>query len=227
MPRPPTAGVVVHDRELGLQHLRQPRALLRARRRRSDDHRVAARCDLAEPLREHRQRGHVVDGNLEESLHLARMEIHRQDAVGAGVLDHVRDHAGGDRLARCRLAILAGVEEARNDRRDPLRGCETSSVDHHHQLDQMGVDRRDRGLDQKDVGAANGLGVAAVGIAVREGLELDAAELGAQLRRDRFRELRVGAAGEEPQPLGRRVSHVRKLSQVPSDVPAADGLTES
>ena len=151
----------------------------------------------------------MVDGNVEESLNLARVEVHRQDAVRAGVLDHVRDHAGGDRLARGRLPVLAGIEEARNDRRDPLRGGETGGVDHHHQLDQVGVDRCDRGLHQKDIGAANGLGEAAVRIAVGEGLELHPAELRAQLRRDRLRELRMRAPGKEPQPLGHRQRHAR------------------
>ena len=83
-----------------LQHLRQPRALFRACRRRGDDDHVATGRDLAEPFREHRQRGHVVDRDLEEPLNLAGVEIHGQDAVRAGVLDHVRDHAGGDRLPR-------------------------------------------------------------------------------------------------------------------------------
>ena len=197
-------GVVVHDRELGAQHLRQPRSLLRTRRGRRDDDRFAAGCDLAEPVGEHRQRGHVVDRDVEEPLNLAGVKVHGQDAVGAGVLDHVRDHPGGDRLARRRLPVLAGIEEARNDCRDPLRGGEPGGVDHHHQLDQMDVDGRDGRLDQEDVGAADGLGVAAVGIAVGERLELDPTDLRPQLRGDSLRELRVRAAGEEPQPLHRR-----------------------
>ena len=163
----------------------------------------------------------MVDRNVEESLNLARVEVHREDAICTGVLDHVRDHPGGDRLAGCRFPVLAGVEESWNHRRDPLRGGETRGVDHHHQLDQMGVDRRDCGLHQKDVGATNGLGVAAVRIAVGEGLELDATELCAQRRRDRLRELRMRAAGEEPQPFGRRHCPRPELSQVPGDVLAA------
>ena len=39
------------------------------------------------------------------------VEIHRQDAVGAGELEHVGDEAAGDRLARLRLAVLARVRE--------------------------------------------------------------------------------------------------------------------
>ena len=97
--------VVVHDRELRVQHLRQPRPLLCPRRRGSNDDGVTAGRDLTEPLREHRQRRHVVDRDLEESLNLAGVEIHGQDAICTGVLDHVRDHAGSDRLAGRRLPV--------------------------------------------------------------------------------------------------------------------------
>ncbi len=57
------------------------------------------RCDrllqleVTDVLREERDRRHVVDGDVEEALHLAGVEIHREHAVGAGGLQHVRDEA--------------------------------------------------------------------------------------------------------------------------------------
>jgi hypothetical protein len=52
-------------------------------------------------------RGHVVDGNREEALYLAGVEVHRQHSVDSRELEHVRDEPRRDRLARLRLAVLA------------------------------------------------------------------------------------------------------------------------
>ena len=69
------------------------------------------------------------------------------------------------------------------------------------QLHQVLVDRLAAGLDDEDVGAADRLVVAAVRLAVRERLELDLAELDAELLGDPLREVGVRAAGEDHQPL--------------------------
>ena len=81
----------------------------------------------------------------------------------------------------------------------------------------MGVDRRDGGLDQEDVGAANRLGVAAVEIAVRERLELDPAELRAQRGRDRLCELRVRRPEKSRSRFLGVTSTSGKLPQAPGD----------
>ena len=67
---------------------------------RDRDDAVAGEAEVAEVLREERQRGHVVDRDREEPLDLAGVEVHRQHAIGAGELEHVRDEAARDRLAR-------------------------------------------------------------------------------------------------------------------------------
>ncbi len=74
---------------------------------RDGDDTIAGEPQVAEVLREQRQRRHVVDGDREEALDLARVEVHRQNAVGAGELEHVGDEPAGDRLTRLRLAVLA------------------------------------------------------------------------------------------------------------------------
>ena len=61
--------------------------------RRDRDDTLAGEPQVAEVLREKRQRGHVVDRDREEALDLARVEIHRQHAVDARELEHVRDEA--------------------------------------------------------------------------------------------------------------------------------------
>ena len=72
----------------------------------------------------------------------------------------------------------------RDDRGDPLRRGELRRLDHHQQLHQVPVDGLAAGLDDEDVGAADRLRVAAVGLAVRERLQLDVAELDVSVLRD-------------------------------------------
>ena len=76
------------------------RHLRPARIGRHRDDPVAVEAEVAEVAGEERQRGHVVDGDREEALDLPRVQVHGQDAVGAGELEHVGDEPPGDRLAR-------------------------------------------------------------------------------------------------------------------------------
>ena len=71
------------------------------------------------------------------------------------------------------------------------------------ELHEVAVDVADTGLDDEDVGAADRLVVAAVGLAVLERLELHVAELDAELLGDVLREIGMRAAGEDHQPLQR------------------------
>ena len=84
------------------------------------DHRV---LDLlvAEVVREHVDRGQLVDRDVEEALDLALVEVHREDPVRAGDRDHVGDEAGRDRDARLVLLVGAAVRVERDDGRDPAR----------------------------------------------------------------------------------------------------------
>ena len=83
---------LVHDREVGRDHLGELERVLRAPGiRRDRDDAIAGEPQVAEVLREQRQRRHVVDGDREEALDLPGVEVHRQNAVGAGQLEHVGD----------------------------------------------------------------------------------------------------------------------------------------
>ena len=178
---------LVQDREVGLEHLGEAAApSSRGRRRARPTTTPSPRKPLvAEVLREERQRGHVVDRDREEALDLAGVEVHRQHAVGAGGLEHVGDELGRDRLARRRLLVLARVGEPGHDGGDPLRRGELRRVDHDQQLHQVVVRPASLpGLDDEDVGAADRLLVAAVDLAVGERLQLDLAELDAELLGD-------------------------------------------
>ena len=45
-------------------------------------------AEIGEVLRQHEQRRHVVTGLLEEALDLARVQVHRQDPIDPGRLEH-------------------------------------------------------------------------------------------------------------------------------------------
>jgi hypothetical protein len=55
--------------------------------------------------------------------------------VGADALETLGDDAGGDRLARRRLLVLARVAVPGHDGDDPVGGGTLSGVDHRQQLD--------------------------------------------------------------------------------------------
>ena len=76
---------LVHDREVGPDHLGELQRVLRAPRvGRDGDDTVSGEAEIAEVLREQWQRRHVVDRDGEEALDLARVEVHRQHAVRPG-----------------------------------------------------------------------------------------------------------------------------------------------
>ena len=120
---------------------------------------------------------------LEEALDLAGVEVHRQHAVDADGLEALGDDAGGDRLARRGLLVLARVAVPGHHGDDPVRRGALRGVDHHQQLHQRVVRRHPvrgvggGGLDEEDVGAADRLLVAAVDLAVGEGAQVDLAEV--------------------------------------------------
>ena len=169
--------LLVQDDEVAADHLGELAGELRAPRVRRDRGDRLLEVEVAHVLGEERDRRHVVDGDVEEALYLAGMEIHREHAIRARRLQHVGDEAGRDRLARPRLLVLPRVEVPRDDRRDPLRGGEPRRVDHDQELHEVPVDRIARRLDDEHVRTPDRLLVPAVGLAVRERLELDVPEL--------------------------------------------------
>ena len=106
---------------------------------------------VAEVVREHVDRGQLVDRDVEEALDLALVEVHRQDPVGAGDRDHVGDQAGRDRDARLVLLVRAAVGVERDDRGDPPGAGALEGVDHDQQFHDRLVDRVAGRLDEEDV----------------------------------------------------------------------------
>jgi hypothetical protein len=68
---------------------------------------------------DHDRRGEEIVGrDIEETLHLTGVEVHGEDAVGAGAGDEIGHELGRDRRAGALFTILPGVAEIGNHRRD-------------------------------------------------------------------------------------------------------------
>ena len=174
---------------------------------RGDDHEVLVAQAVLHVLGQDRHRGHVVDGLGEEALQLAGVQVHRDQAVDAGGLQHLGHQPRRDRLARGGLLVLARVAVPGGDGDDAVRRGVLGRVDHEQQLPERVVDGEalalgaaDR-LDDEQVGAADRLGVAAVDLAVGEGLEPGVGELEPELFGDLAAQLAARAAGGDHQAL--------------------------
>ena len=76
-------ALLLHHRPLGADAAGEVAGRLHPAGVRGDDHQLFVHFLVDEPLGQHRHRRHVVDRDVEEALHLARVEVHGEDAVDA------------------------------------------------------------------------------------------------------------------------------------------------
>ena len=138
----------------------------------------------------------MIDGDVEEALDLAGVQIDRQHAVDAGRGQQIGDQARRDRRARLALAVLPRVAEVGDDGDDRAGRRALERVDHDQQLHQVVVHRRAGRLHDEAVHAADVLVDLDVDLAVGEARHLGAAERRLDVPADRLRELAVGVAAE-------------------------------
>ena len=138
----------------------------------------------------------MIDGDVEEALDLAGVQVDRQHAVDAGRGQQIGDQARRDRRARLALAVLAGVTEVGDDRDDRAGRRALERVDHDQQLHQVVVGGRAGRLDDEAVHAADVLVDLDVDLTVGEARHLGVAERRLDVAADRLRQLAVGVATE-------------------------------
>ena len=98
----------------------------------------------------------IVHGDIEESLYLVGVQVHRQNPVHAGLADQLCHQFGRDRHPVCaRPAILPGVTEVRYERGHPGRRGPLHGVGHDQQLHQVLVHRRAGRLHQVNLTPPN------------------------------------------------------------------------
>ena len=150
---------------------------------------------LAEVAGEQVDGGQLVDRDVEEALDLALVEVHRQEAVGAGDGHHVGDQAGRDRDARLVLLVRSAVAVVRDDGGDPAGAGPLEGVDHDQQLHDRLVDRPRGRLDQEDVLLAGVVDDPDEDVLVGELEDFGPAEVDPEVAADVPRQLRVGVPG--------------------------------
>ena len=127
------------------------------------------------------------------------MEVHRQDAVGAGRLDAIGADPRADRDPGLVLLVALGVGEVWDHRGDLHRAGPLERVDPEEQLDEVVVDRIVDALDDEDIPAPDVLEDADEDIALAEAHRLRLRQLHAETAADRLPQLAARAAGEDLQ----------------------------
>ena len=193
-------SALVNDGQGGVQRAGEPPCALNSARVRRDYDQAGVARARGVVLEVLQQDGHgedVVDGEVEEALDLAGVQLEGEDAVDAGGLDEVSEQAGRDGDARVALAVLARVAVVGDDGGDALGRGAREGVREEQQLHDVVVDRRGRRLDDEDVLAAHGVVDGHARLAIREGGDGRRGERQAQVRGDLARERAVRRAGED------------------------------
>lgn len=110
----------------------------------------------------------VVDGEVEETLDLAGVEVHGDDMVAPGNREHVRDELRGDRRSRLVLLVHAGVRETGDDCGDAAGGGAFAGGDEDEELHEVVVDVAAAGLNDEHILLPDGLRDFDVDLAIRE-----------------------------------------------------------
>jgi len=188
----------VDDGQRGTQALAESPGPFHASRIRRDDDQVSSLVVVLDVVQQNRRRVEVVDGDVEESLDLPRVQVHGKDAVRSSRGDQIGDELGGDGRPGSHLAVLSRVTVVGDDRRDPVRRCPFHRIDHDQQFHYGEVDGRARGLNDEDIHAAHVFVDFDARLSVAEGCDIGLAERHAEIPADLLRQSDVGVPAEYP-----------------------------
>ena len=136
-----------------------------------------------------------VDRNVEKSLDLVGVQVHRHHTVDTCGHQHVGYQLGADRHAGTVLAVLTRPAEVGHHGHDLMGRGAARGVDHHQQFHQV-VRGREGRLDDKDRTAADRLVVAGLEFAVAEAQDFRLSERRAEASGDLFGQILRIATGE-------------------------------
>ncbi len=151
---------------------------------------------FAQVLQEHGGGVDVVDGHVEETLDLSRVQVDREHARRAGGRDQVGDQLGADGNPRRHLPVLPGIAVVRDDRGDALGRRALERVEHQEELHQVVVGRGADGLDHEHVAATDVLRDLDLDLAVAEPADLGASQRHADVSADRLGQAAIGVPRE-------------------------------
>jgi hypothetical protein len=107
---------------------------------RADDYTFLHIQVLPDPAQSARLRIQIVYGHIEEALDLTGVQIHSNDVVAAGRLQHVGHQLRCDGRSRLVFLVLARIWEVRDDCCNPPCGCRLAGIDHDEEFHECIVD---------------------------------------------------------------------------------------
>jgi exosortase len=144
------------------------------------------RVTFAKVADQHGFRVKVVHRDVEESLDLWCVEIHREDPVHSGGGEQVCDQLCGDRYPRLVLPVLPCVAEKWNHGGDALGARAAGGIHHDEELHQVVVRRRAARLDDEHVGITDVFVDFHLGFPVGKCGDMDVGKRLAKVFRDTF-----------------------------------------
>lgn len=116
------------------------------------NHRFAHVQVFPDPSQRAGFRVQIIDGHVEETLDLAGVQIHGDDMVAPGGLEHIRHQLRRDGRPRLILLVLSRVGEIGDDGGDAAGGGGLAGVDDDEEFHQTVVDVAGRsGLEDEDL----------------------------------------------------------------------------
>ena len=137
--------------------------------------------------------------NIEEALHLLRVQVHGQHPAHASGIQQIRHELRRNWNTRLIFAVLAGIAEKWNDRRDPIRAGTPCRVNHNEQLHQVLVGWRTSRLDNENIVAPNIFLNPDVGLAVRKRADCRLTKWYADIFANALGQLPVSGSGKDLQ----------------------------
>src|SRR5574343_796481 len=142
----------------------------------------------------------VVHRNIEKTLNLLGVQVHRHDPVNTCRDQHVGDQLGGNgHTVRTRAAILTGIAEIGNGGSNPTGRGALQRINHHQQLHQVIVRWVAGRLQDEDIMAAHMLLNLDTDLAIGEAANIRLAKGQAQSLRNIGRQRGVCITGKDHQ----------------------------
>ena len=142
-----------------------------------------------------RRRVEMIHRDIEKSLDLTRVEIHRQHPRNPGGGEEIRHELGGDRHPRLIFPILPCVSEKRDHRSDALRAGSLRRVHHDEEFHQVFVGRRAGRLEDKQIATSDIFIDPDKRLPIGKTLHVGHARFHFEQLANTLRQLRVGAPG--------------------------------
>lgn len=106
---------------------------------------------VSDPPKRTGLRVQVVHGHIEEPLDLTRMQVHGDDMIAAGCLQHIRHEFCSDGSTGSVFLVLTGIGEVGDHGGDTTGRCSLAGVDDDEEFHEAVIDvARSGGLEDED-----------------------------------------------------------------------------